>query len=831
MSGHAGLCIWKNGHSTTYFEKELAREGSLIGVFALAVENENHAWVGIQQPDGHLELREYDHGQWLVRPLPKTLGPLPSASALWIDRKGALWVGTANHGIYRLSADVDNFTNADGLSSDGVLRFFQDREGVLWVASSKGIDSFRDLPVVSFSMKQGLISDSVSTVLASHRGGVWIGGAEGLGYLEGDKLSAIRKEDGFPGRDITTMFEDHTGRLWIGIDSSLYALEQKHFLPVHRADGTSLGIIFGLTEDTEGDVWALTDAPALVRIENQRVVQETKLQKISSSIASDTQKGVWIGSNNGDLSYYDKDRSQSFPADSTLSTSKIRTLLPESAGQLWVVTQDGLIWWNGKKRTMMTTDNGLPCKELYAGVKDTVGTLWLYSRCGLLSIDASQLIAWQKDPAAHVQTAVLDVYDGVQAGAVPLQPQATRSLDGRLWFANFSIVQTYDPRGHQMNTLAPTVVVERISAGDVAYSPREDLKLPPRSHILEVDYTAPSFVEPQKVRFRYKLEGYDSEWQDSQGRRQAFYTDLGPGNYRFRVIAANNDGVWNETGAFVDFTMARSWYQTAWFRSLCVIALLGLIAGVYQLRLRHLAHQYNMRLEERVNERTRIARELHDTLLQSFQSLLLFLQLGVNQLPEHPEVAKQKLQAAIDQVEQAIAEGREAVQGLRSPKTVSSDLAAALETVGKELVTVCSGKNPPAFGVEVEGTPRELKPMMRDEIFRISGEALRNAFRHANAQNVEVAIRYDMQQLTVLVRDDGKGIAPDTLEAKGRAGHWGLQGMRERASQIGAQLDLWSRPEAGTEIELKIPGAAAYQSRRAWGWFSSKHSSDIHTQA
>ena len=818
LSGHAGLCKWKDGGSSTYFQKELERQGSLIGVFTLAVENENHAWIGIQQRDGHLELREFDRGRWQVRRLPKTPGPLPSASALLIDRQGALWIGTASDGIYRASADVDHFTNADGLSSDAILRFFEDREGVLWVASSKGIDSFRDLPVVSFSIKQGLVSDSVSTVLASHSGGVWIGGAEGLGFLEGERLSAIRTKDGFPGRDITTMFEDSAGRLWIGIDSSLYVMDQGHFLPVRRPDGTAFGIILGITEDSDGNEWALSDVPALVRIGNLRVLEETRLQKIAYSIAADPRKGVWLGFDNGDLGHYDKDRSESFPADSAVSTSKIRTLLPESPDQFWAVTQDGLIWWDGKKRTMLTTENGLPCKELYAAVKDTEGALWLYSRCGLLSIAAPQLSLWQKDPSAHVQVAMLDVYDGVQAGTVPLQPQATRSLDGRLWFANDSILQTYDPRAHQKNTLPPNVVVEKISADNVAYSAREGLKLPALIHNLEVDYTAPSFVVPQKVRFRYKLEGHDSDWQDSQGRRQAFYSDLGPDNYRFRVMASNNDGVWNETGAFLDFTMSPAWYQTMWFRSLCVIAFLALVAGLYQLRLRHLAHQYNMRLEERINERTRIARELHDTLLQSFQGLLFFLQSGINLLPDRPDAARERLQAAIDQAEQAITEGRDAVLGLRSSTTmISSDLVSALNTLGAELSTMGGKQSPPVFHVEVEGKARELKPVLRDEIYRIAGEALRNAFRHAQARRVEVTIRYEEQQMTVRVRDDGKGIGPETLEAKGRAGHWGLPGMRERASKIGAQLELRRGPEAGTEMELKIPATTAYQSRRASG--------------
>jgi signal transduction histidine kinase len=273
----------------------------------------------------------------------------------------------------------------------------------------------------------------------------------------------------------------------------------------------------------------------------------------------------------------------------------------------------------------------------------------------------------------------------------------------------------------------------------------------------------------------------------------------------------------------VDFTILPSFYQTKLFLLLC-IATAGLMAwAAYMWRVRILKTRLDVQFRERLLERTRIARDLHDTLLQSFQGILLWLQAGIDMLPGRPKEARERLERAADQAQRAITEGRDAVQGLRSSTMLSGNFAAALNTLGAELATVGGNQSPPAFQVEVEGTPRELKPILRDEVYRIAGEALRNAFRHAQAHRVEVTIRYGDQQLTLRVRDDGKGIGSEAFEAKGRAGHWGLQGMRERASKIGGQLDLWSRPEVGTEMELKIPAATAYQSRRAWGnWFSSR---------
>jgi signal transduction histidine kinase len=320
------------------------------------------------------------------------------------------------------------------------------------------------------------------------------------------------------------------------------------------------------------------------------------------------------------------------------------------------------------------------------------------------------------------------------------------------------------------------------------------------------------------VEFRYRLDGYDREWKDAGTRRQAFYTDLPPGNYSFRVVASNSDGVWNENAAKLDFVVLPAYYQTNWFRALCVAAFLGLLWGMYQLRVQQLARQFNRTLDARVNERTRIARDLHDTLLQSFQGLLLRFQTVSNLLAAG--VAKQRLDSAIEQAAQAITEGRNAVQGLRSSTVVANDLAVAIRTLGEELAANQTSPNSVVFHVAVEGSPRDLHPILRDEVYRIAGEAMRNAFRHAEARRIEVEIRYDDRELRLRVRDDGKGIDPKLLSGGGRSGHFGLHGMRERAKVAGGKLDVWSELDAGTELELTIPASAAYTapgtSGRSW---------------
>jgi signal transduction histidine kinase len=312
------------------------------------------------------------------------------------------------------------------------------------------------------------------------------------------------------------------------------------------------------------------------------------------------------------------------------------------------------------------------------------------------------------------------------------------------------------------------------------------------------------------------LEGHDDRWRDAGKRRQAFYTDLQPGKYRFRVIACNGDGVWNQTGASVDFSVLPAYYQTAWFKLAVAGFVLLALWSAYQLRVRRLHRQFEIGVEARVSERTRIARDLHDTLLQSFQGSLLYFQSASNLLPNRPNEAKEKLDKAIDEASDAISEARDAVAGLRSPALAISDLGIALRALGESL-----GGDPtaisPSLDVVMEGEPRNLNPVVRDEVFRIAAEALRNAFRHARASRIEVEIRYDIKQLRVRIRDDGKGIDRGTLGHGERTGHYGLHGMRERANLMGGNLEVWSDVHSGTEIEVTIPGSIAYQrdSRKA----------------
>jgi signal transduction histidine kinase len=308
------------------------------------------------------------------------------------------------------------------------------------------------------------------------------------------------------------------------------------------------------------------------------------------------------------------------------------------------------------------------------------------------------------------------------------------------------------------------------------------------------------------VHFKYKLEGSDSDWQDAGTRREALYTNLGPGSYTFQVIASNNDGVWNNAGATLHFEIAPAFYQTRWFDALCALAILGVLVVLYQIRIRQVAVQARGRLEARLAERERIARELHDTLLQGIQGLIWRFQAATDRIP--PDVpAREMMEKSLDRADKLLAESRDRVKDLRPTAAEVADLAQALAAEGDQFAQL----HPIPFRVSVQGIRRDLHPIVREEGFLIAREALGNAFRHAQARDIEAEVTYGDRALQVRVRDDGLGISSSVLQAGGRPGHFGLLGMRERAKKLGGHLDVWSKPGAGTEIDLRVPAKVAYR--------------------
>jgi PAS domain S-box-containing protein len=598
MGSSTGLWRWHDGSLSMYPNKSLEPNAGFDGVESTVPASDGSLWVGIDHGGPGVGLERFVQGSWKPFRQPGLDGSKLQIASLFMDRDGALWVGTWDRGIYRIrDSRADHFSSAEGLSSNSIYQFYQDREGNIWVATSQGIDCFRDIPVVSFSIEEGLSADNVVSVLVAHDGAVWVGNPGGLDAIRGGAVSSIRTGQGLPGNQVTSLFEDRDRRLWVGVDDRLWIYQDGRFIEIRRADGSHVGTVAGITEDGEGNIWAVTIAPSwkLVRIRALRVVEEILPPHIpvARALAADQRAGIWLGLRNGGLARFRNGNTETFSFDQT-NNLPVRQVVVNADGSVLGATAGGLIGWKDGKLQTMTVRNGLPCNNTFSIVSDQ-DNYWLYSECGLVEINAAQIQQWWRQPSLALKVKIIDQSDGVRPGEAPFSSQAARSPDGKLWFADNSVLQMFDPADPNENLVSPPVHVEQIVADRKTYDTSSDrtghLPLPPLIRDLEIDYTALSFVAPEKVRFRYKLEGLDRDWQDVGNRRQAFYTNLPPRHYRFRVAACNNSGVWNEAGAFLDFSIAPAYYQTNWFRALCGAAFLGLLWAVYHVRVRNLRNE------------------------------------------------------------------------------------------------------------------------------------------------------------------------------------------------------------------------------------------------
>ena len=729
---------------------------------------------------------------------------------LFRDRNDGLWIGTSDHGLVHVhEGRTDLFAQSDGLSGNYVQSLFEDREGNIWVSTLDGLDRFRDLAVSTISVKQGLSNDNVLSVLAATDGSVWLGTRDGLNRWNDGRVSILRQNSSGLPDNPHCLFQDVHGRIWVSTNRGIGYLDKGRLIPVGSIPGGSVCSIAG---DSSGNLWISQDQ-ALFYLMGGSVVERIPWTDLGRKTPATTllpdpaQDGLWLGFFREGMAYFkDGQVRASYQGADGMGKGFVSGLQLDQDGTLWTATEGGLSRVKDGHVATLTSKNGLPCDVVHWVVEDDDHSFWLYTACGLVRVPRPEMESWAKDPTRTIQTTVFDGSDGVRSHAnivSTYSPRVAKTKDGKLWFVAGDGVSVIDPRHLPFNKLLPPVHIEQITADRRTYEASANLRLPPLVRDLEIDYTALSLVAPEKIRFRVKLEGRDRDWKDAGNERKAFYNDLPPRNYRFRVMASNNSGVWNEAGASFEFSIDPAYYQTSWFRAACAIAFLALLWGLYRYRLHQIARDYNMRLEERVSERTRLARDLHDTLLQSFQGMMLRLRAVDGLLPDGK--AKEQLGQTLLRADQAIAEGRSAVYDLRTSATTTNDLAEALRALGDELTTPDSA----AFRLLLEGPARDLHPIVRDELYRIAREALRNAFSHAQARHIEAEITYGERLLRLRIRDDGVGI-PTEILGEGRPGHYGLPGMQERAKEIGGKLIIWSDAGSGTEIELSIAGSIAY---------------------
>ena len=777
-----------------------------------------------EAPDGTVWMAEGGYGVRRV-PLPgkNTQGPEPAvlvgSLAIKFDDQGSLWVTSFGDGIRRVAhperlspptiqgpsawrfhnpEEVEAFTDENGLTSDLTYSVLQDREGNVWIGTSAGLDRFRQSPVVPVPLRPLSIrgelpipsqrSFATSALAAGDQGALWVSGMgpQVLLKIQNGTIATQLRD-----RAVDAAYRDGNGVVWLSTPSSVLRIagDRVETIDLPTADGITVSPqsrVRAITQDRLGRLW-LSMPSGTFRLDGSSWTSLESLggpKGMATAEFTDSLGRVWFGFANT-VAMLEEEGVRIFSSKDGVQIGAV-TSIRSKGKTIWIGGESGLAFFEGSRFQQVNALDGSVFTGASGIIAETDDGLWFADNRGIVHIREDQL---QQRGSGKVEFERLSLLDGLTAELRPLaSPSAVHTTDGRIWFATSNGVAWINPRTFVRNTVPPAVIIESVVANGNQHHTSKLVGLPPGTANLQITYTATSLTIPERVRFRYMLEGQDQEWQDAGTRREAFYTNLDPGSYQFRVIACNNDGVWNDTGASVSFSIAPSYYQTSWFRAAFGVTVLALLWMLYQFRLRQIAHAFNVRLDERVGERTRIARELHDTLLQSFQGLMLRFQSVRDLLPADPARAAEALDGALNRADQAIVEGRDAIQNLRSSTTATTELAQAMTALAEDFAQGPNGeRSPVTFRVSVVGTPRDLHPLLRDDVYRIACEALRNAYRHAQASHIEAEVTYGAREVRVRIRDDGKGIDPQHVKA-GRAGHWGLTNMRERAQQIGSKL-------------------------------------------
>ncbi|HEU4511353.1 MAG TPA: two-component regulator propeller domain-containing protein [Pyrinomonadaceae bacterium] len=723
--------------------------------------------------------------------------------SLEADRDGGLLIGTAS-GLCRLSEGrFSGFNAGEALATTTILSLLQDLEGNVWVGTeSGGVNLLKDTKFTTYTVRNGLSNNLVKSIYEDQQGNTWIGtDGGGLNLLRDGKLSVYTTRDGLSSNVVLSLFGDNTGNLWIGTPDGLNRFNQGKFTVYTSADGLANNDVRSIYMDRRGNLWIGTRG-GLARMNNGVFKTFTEVDGLPNDLITtlheDTKGNLWIGTFGG-LGKLTNEEFTTFTTRDGLSSDAVISLHEDSDGTLWIGTNGGgLNRMKDGKFTAYTTSNGLLDDVVYRILEDGQNNLWLSCRKGVFHISKRELDEFARGMIASIAPVAYGTADGMMTRECSGggDPAGWKGRDGKLWFPTIKGVAMIDPARMKTNLHAPPVVIEQIRIDEKSFAPSERLELPAGTTRFDLDYTAPSFVAPEKVRFKYKLEGFDNDWIDSGTRRIAYYTNLRPGAYTFRVIASNNDGVWNQTGAAFALYLKPYFYQTYWFYALCLVALVILGWLLFRLRVRRMRAQFGAVLAER----TRIAREIHDNLAQEMSGISVQLEVVARTMPPGADAAMTYLDRARRQVRHGIAEARRYVWELRSPALENNDLPTALAETARRLThdTAVQAQ------VEVNGTFRPLARTVEDNLLRIGQEAINNAVKHAHAERIFVKLVFDARRVQLIVRDDGRGFENHSARNE-KAGHFGLIGMRERAAQIGGTLTVQSANGSGTEVVADVP--------------------------
>jgi signal transduction histidine kinase/ligand-binding sensor domain-containing protein len=759
-------------------------------------------WMeGVRQLDGNVQ---FAAGQGRL--------PRKHTSALYIGRDRDMWVAAGDSvggfGLRHIwldrsdqgqtAIDSEVLSLAGGLGGIEVHSILADREGNIWVGTSWGLDRLRRPKMVKAVLPQLVPAFALAP---ADSGAIWVG-SQGRGML---KVGATVEQLPTAPKVVECAYRDPDGVVWAGTKAGLWRSSADRFVPVKLPAELIGPSKQAITRDARGAIWLSAVRTGVYRLIGGRWIKYGGLsglpQEPALVLTTDEEGRTWFGYTGNRVAVLQGDSVRLFTQAEGLAVGNVLSIQGRQP-HLWIGGERGLARFDGRRFHLVYDRTGLSFRGTSGIVETSEGELWLHGAPGITRIPAAEVRQVVRDPSYQVASERLDYRDGLDGIPEQLRPLPTAiaGTDGRIWFATSTGIYWMDPRDIPRNALPPLVAIRDLIAAGRSYPGTEPLELPKRTTGVEIDFAAMGLSIPERIRFRYQLVGSDTSWQDVGGRRQAFYTNLGPGSYRFRVIAANEDGVWNRSGAALAFTIPPAFTQSRWFLALCIAALAGAAWMLYRLRVRQVAGRLRARYQVALAERTRIAQDLHDTLLQGFTGVSLQVVAATQRVSGPPEVI-QSLHEVVKLAQQTLADARQAIWDMRSDDSERRSLAEALEAAARSAV----GGNGVGITVATSGPARRLPPELETTALRVGREAILNAVKHAAPRHVDIALQYSPREFVLRVRDDGLGTTEGAVDGAAGAGHWGVAGMRQRARRAGGDLDISTEPGHGTVVSLRLP--------------------------
>jgi ligand-binding sensor domain-containing protein/two-component sensor histidine kinase len=726
----------------------------------------------------------------------------PRINQLHEDPQGTLWVAM-EQGVSRLrDGKFEAVPLGEGETTVGVVySLCSDREGNIWLGfQSNGLGRLRTKQLLTLAASDGLPNDSTRSVFQDSKGNVWIGTVDGVARYQNGKLTNYQTLNGARIGSVRSLAEDSRGNIWIGADQELLILKGNLLSKIAEWKWPSeIEVIY---RDPHGHMWVGTDGEGLFEFDGANVKHYRTHDGLAGNqvraIHSDRHGALWVSTFGRGISKYADGKFVTYTTKDGLAGNRVSAIHEDDEGALWFATRQGLSRFKDGRFFNYTAESGLLVGFVYAILDDAKGNFWFSCAQGLFRVSKAELRDFAAGSIKKVTSIDYGVRDGMKTRACNVgdQPTAWKTVDGLLLFCSMKGVVIVDPKRLYAGSLIPPVHIEKVFINKQEQQLKIDSQMALGTGEFEIHYAALSYVAPEKVRFKYKLEGFDKEWVDAGTRRFAYYANLPPGHYSFKVIAGHIDGPWNENGQSFAFYLKPHFYQTSLFLVLMIASVLLLAGLLYRLRMVELKARYSAVL----GERNRIAREIHDTLAQNLAGIALQLDSVNMRSPDIPSGLRQHLDQACNLVRYSLSEARRAVSDLRSDELERRELATALPEIAERMASTATLD----AHVQVLGTPRRMNPMTEKNLLRIFQEAMANAVKHADARTVEVELRYGLDCLVLWVRDDGSGFDTAKIIPLG-VGHYGLTGMRERAERIGGRLTLKSKIGQGTEVLVEVP--------------------------